>query len=372
MKVLITGGGTGGHIYPALAIAKKIKEEHPDSSIVYVGTKNSMESEIVPKEGFNFKSIRVKGFRRKLSMDTLKSIKELALGLNDARKLIKEFSPDIVIGTGGYVCGPLVLISSLKGIPTLIHEQNALPGITNRILSKFTDKIAASFEESKKYFKDSSKVTITGNPIRKEIVNIKEINKSSAYRSLGITSQKKTVLSFGGSGGQKSLNDAMEEVIAKNINNDDIQIIHVTGKRLYDNFVEGIESKGINLSTHKNIKVLPYLFEMPKAQSIANLIITGGGALSIAEINAIGKASIIIPKAYATDNHQEFNAKALEDEGAGVMVLEKELSGEKLNNLIIDLLKNERKLRRMEQNSKRIGITDSADRIIAIINQMVK
>lgn len=368
MKVLITGGGTGGHIFPALAIAKKIKEEHPDSEILYVGTKNSMESEIVPKEGFRFKSIRVKGFTRKLSLDTLKSAKELVLGLNDARKVIKEFSPDIVVGTGGYVCGPLVLIASLKGIPTLIHEQNALPGVTNRILSKFVDRIAGSFEESKKYFKNPKKVIITGNPIRKEILNI---DKDSAYRTLGVPSHRKTLLCFGGSGGQKKLNDAMEEVIIKNINDKNLQIIHVTGKRLYNSFMESVHSKGINLSDYNNIKVMPFLFEMPEAQAISDLIITSAGAISTSEITAIGKPSIIVPKSYTTDNHQEFNARALEKNGAGVMVLEKDLNGEMLNDLIMNLLSNKKKLNVMAENSKKLGKVDATEKILSIINGLL-
>ncbi len=368
MKVLITGGGTGGHIYPALAIANKIKEEYPNSNILYVGTKNSMESEIVPKEGINFESIRVKGFTRKLSRDTLKSVKELFLGLNDARRVIRNFTPDIVIGTGGYVCGPLVLIAALKKIPTLIHEQNALPGVTNRILSRFVDRIAASFEESKKYFKSTNKVVLTGNPIRKDVINI---NKEIAYKHLNIDPKKHFVLAFGGSGGQKKLNDAMLKVIEKNINNDNIQIIHVTGKRLYDNFTNTLKAKGID-KLNNNIKIIPYLYEMPKAEAIADLIITSAGAISIAEITAIGAPSIIIPKGYSTDNHQEFNARALENNGAAAMILEKDLTGEKLNNLILDLLNKKNKLEKMAQNSKKLGKLDATEKIISIIRELMK
>lgn len=369
MKVLITGGGTGGHIYPALAIAKKIRDEYPDSKILYVGTKNSMESEIVPKEGFEFKSIRVKGFRRQLSIDTIKSMKELLLGLNDARRLIKRYSPDIVIGTGGYVCGPLVLLASLKNIPTLIHEQNALPGVTNRILSKFVDKIAASFEESKKYFKNINKITITGNPIRKDIVNV---DRKSAYMDLRINSNRHLILSFGGSMGQKKLNDAMEEVIIKNFDNRNLQIIHVTGKRLYESFIENIKSKGIDLSQNSNIKVLPYLFDIPKAQAISDLIITSAGAISIAEITAMGKPSIIIPKSYTTDNHQEFNARAIEEKGAGVMILEKDLTGDKMNDLILDLLQDRERLNNMSRCSKKLGKINSTDQILDLIKELLK
>lgn len=368
MKVLVTGGGTGGHIYPALAIAKKIKEDYSDSEILYVGTHNSMESEIVPKEGFEFKGIRVKGFRRKLSMDTLKSFKELFLGLNDARKIVKDFSPDVVIGTGGFVCGPVVLTASLKRIPTLIHEQNALPGVTNRILSRFVDKIAISFDESKKHFKNSKKLVLTGNPIRESIVNV---DKNLAYKDLNVNPNKSLVLSFGGSGGHKKLNDAMLKVIETNINNRKIQIMHVTGKRLYDEFIKALNDRGIDISMSDNIKVLPYLFKMPEAQAISDLVIISAGAISIAEVTAIGVPSIVIPKAYTTDNHQEYNARAVENEGAGIMLLEKDLNGDRLNKHILDLLYDNRRLSTMAVNSKKLGKIEATGKIVGIVSNLV-
>ena len=368
MKILITGGGTGGHIYPALAIAKRIKEDYSYAKILYVGTKTGMEADLVPKEGIDFKAIRVKGFTRKISLDTIKSVKELVLGLNDAKKVINDFKPDLVIGTGGYVCGPIVLIAALKKIPTMIHEQNAFPGVTNRILSRFVDRIAGSFEESKNHFKNTSKLVITGNPIRKDIINV---NKNLAYKDLNINKNIPFILSFGGSGGQKKLNDSIMEVIKLNQSNEDIQILHVTGKRHYENFIKGLKDKGVEIKDSKNIKVIPYLFEMPKAQSIADIIITSGGAISISEITAMGVPSIIIPKAYTTDNHQEFNARALDEKGAGVMVLEKDLSGQKLNTLIWELLRDENRLNIMARNSKKLGKIDATDKIMDIINELV-
>lgn len=367
MKVLITGGGTGGHIYPALSIARKIKMEYKNADILYVGTEKGLEAELVPKEGLMFKTIRIKGFSRKLSKDTLKSIKELFLGLNDAKKVINDFKPDIVIGTGGYVCGPLVLLASLKKIPTMIHEQNAFPGVTNRILSRFVDKIAGSFEESKKYFKDAKKLVITGNPIRQDIL---ELNKQIAYKDLNIDSEKPFILSFGGSGGQKKLNDAMLDVIVQNYNRNDIQIIHVTGKRLFDNFMKGLKQKNIT-ELKDNIRVCPYFFEVPKALSIADLIITSGGAIAIAEITAVGIPSILIPKAYTTENHQEYNARALEKNGASKVILEKDLSGEKLNNEIFNLLSDKRKLKDMALKSKKMGIINADDRILNIVRELI-
>lgn len=368
MKVLITGGGTGGHIYPALSIARKIKMEYKNADILYVGTEKGLEAELVPKEGLRFKTIRVKGFSRKLSKDTFKSVKELLLGLNDAKKVINDFKPDIVIGTGGYVCGPIVLLAALKKIPTMIHEQNAFPGVTNRILSKFVDKIAGSFDESKKYFKDTKKLVITGNPIRQDIIGF---DKQTAYKDLIINPSIPFILSFGGSGGQKKLNDAMIDVIVKNKDNDKIQIVHVTGKRLYDNFMKELKQKGINeLKNH--IRIYPYFFEVPKALSIADLIITSGGAIAIAEITAVGIPSILIPKAYTTENHQEYNARALEKNGASVVILEKDLSGDLLNDEIIKLISNKEKLKMMALKSKKMGIINADERILNIIRELLR
>lgn len=368
MKVIITGGGTGGHIYPALAIARKIKDEYADADILYVGTEKGLESKLVPKEGFNFHSIRVKGFSRKLSKDTFKSLKELVLGMNDARKVLKEFSPDVVVGTGGYVCGPVVFLASLKNIPTIIHEQNAFPGVTNKILSKFVDRVAGSFEECIPRFNNLEKVKITGNPVRQ---NLFKIDKNRAYEELGINKDIPFILCFGGSGGQKSLNDAMLKFIVKNIDNKKIQILHITGERFYKKFISDLKSVGVEM-LNSNIKVEPYFHEMPKALNIASLAIASGGAITIAELTAIGVPTIIIPKAYTAENHQEFNAKALEEKGAAIMIKESELSFELLSEKINDLLENPLKLKVMSENSKKVGIRNADEKILELIKEIIK
>ncbi|RKD34299.1 undecaprenyldiphospho-muramoylpentapeptide beta-N-acetylglucosaminyltransferase [Thermohalobacter berrensis] len=368
MKVLVTGGGTGGHIYPALSIARRIEKEFKNPEILYVGTKKGLEAELVPKEGYNFQTIRVKGFMRKLSFDTLMSLKELALGLNDARKIINKFNPDIVIGTGGYVCGPVVLVAALKKIPTLIHEQNAYPGVTNKILSRFVDKVAASFEESIKYFHDPSKVVITGNPVRENIITV---DKKQAYKKLNINDKKPFILSFGGSGGQRKLNDAMLEVITKNVDSKNIQILHVTGKRHYEDFIKKLSEKGIEKIDNSNIKIVPYLFEMPMGLAAADLVITSAGAITLAEVTTIGVPTILIPKAYTAENHQEHNARALEKKGASVVILEKELSGSKLNKMIKELLSDRKRLKKMSVNSKSLGKTDVTNQIVKVVKELL-
>ena len=367
MKYLITGGGTGGHIYPALAIAKEIKNRHKDAQILYVGTEKGLESELVPKEGINFKTIRVKGMPRRINKESLIAAKELLNGINDSRKIIKEFKPDVVIGTGGYVCGPVVFMGKKKKIPALIHEQNAFPGITNKILSRYVDKVAVTFDESKKYFKYQKRVINTGNPIRKEIF---EINIEESYKTVGINKEKPFVLSFGGSGGQKKLNDGMIQLIKAASINKDIQIIHVTGKRLYEDFMKEIKSQKINLSSE--VRVLPYLYEMPEAMNIASLVVTSAGAITLAEISSIGIPSILIPKGYTAENHQEFNARSFEKKGASIVILEKDLEDNILKEKVYNLIKDKNKLSQMSKNSRKLGIRDAAGKIVDEIDSLLK
>ncbi|MDO5708140.1 MAG: undecaprenyldiphospho-muramoylpentapeptide beta-N-acetylglucosaminyltransferase [Andreesenia angusta] len=365
MKVLISGGGTGGHIYPAISIAKKIMEKRKDADILYIGTKKGLEADIVPKEGIEFKSIRIKGFQRKLSVDTAKSALELFKGMNDARRIIKEYKPDLVIGTGGYVCGPLLLIASLKNIPTLIHEQNAFPGATNRILSKFVDKIACGFDGTEKYFKTPSKITVTGNPIRAEFQNIDR----EKIRSELNCDNKKVILSFGGSGGQRSLNDAMFKLIKDYRDREDIQIYNVTGKRFWDSFIEKLKEEGLN--DIDNSKVMEYCYNLPSYIAASDLIVTSAGAITIAEITALGIPSIIVPKRYTTENHQEYNARTLEEKGASKMILEKDLDEIDFTKEIDSIINNQEVLNNMREKSKEIGIINATDRIYDIIEQLI-
>lgn len=366
MKYLITGGGTGGHIYPALAIANEIRFNEKDAEILYVGTEKGLESELVPKSGFDFKTIRVKGMPRKINKDFFISIKELLLGINDSRKIINEFKPDVVIGTGGYVCGPVVYMAKKKKIPGLIHEQNAFPGITNKILSRYVDKVAVTFEGSKKYFKYPDRVVLTGNPIRREIL---EINKDKAYKEMGIDKAMPFILSFGGSGGQKKLNDEMYNFIKKANKLGKLQIIHVTGKRHYKSFVDKLENE--NISLNKNIKVIPYLYKMPEAINIASLVITSAGAITLAELSAIGLPSILIPKAYTAENHQEYNAREFEKNGASILILEKDLKKDTLWSIINSIIYDEKKLLLMKNSSKALGKIDAANKIFKEIKSII-
>ncbi|MCC0633193.1 MULTISPECIES: undecaprenyldiphospho-muramoylpentapeptide beta-N-acetylglucosaminyltransferase [unclassified Clostridioides] len=357
MKVLLSGGGTGGHVYPAIAIANKIRDEHPDAEIMFVGTEKGIESEIVPKYGFELKTVTVQGFKRKIDFDNVKRVFKLFKGLEQSRKIVKKFKPDVVIGTGGYVSGPVLFNASMGKIPAIIHEQNSFPGVTNKILSKTVTKVLTSFEDSHKRFPETAeeKLVFTGNPVRKEILLSR---KNIARKNLGISEEKKMVLCYGGSGGSRKINDAMRLVI-KNMVNEDIAFIFATGKSYYEEFMESISN--INLKPYQ--KVVPYLEDMANALAASDLVIGSAGAISLAEITALGKPSIIIPKAYTAENHQEYNAKSIEKQGAGVAILEKNLTPESLNTAVFKLLGDRELLVDMANASKTIGRPEAIDLI---------
>lgn len=365
MKYVVTGGGTGGHIYPALAIAKTILKHEPEAEILYIGTKHGLEAEIVPREGFRFESIRIQGFRRKLSKDTIKSACMIFKGMRDARRILKEFNPNIVIGTGGYVCGPVVYQASRLNIPTMIHESNAFPGITNKILAKKVDKILVSFEEASKRFNKPNQTVLTGNPIREDFL---KVTKEEANRVIDKIEGKKLIFSFGGSGGQKSINLAVLNLI-KQFENSQYQLIHVTGKNRYEDFMKLVDDNHIEIN--KQVKILPYMYAMPEVMKLSDLVIISAGALGISEVTAMGVPAIVVPKAYTAENHQEYNAKVIHDNNAGKMILEKDLSSDSLWETINEILQDEEKYKKMVKNSIRISEVKATEQIYKEIERMV-
>lgn len=363
MRVLITGGGTGGHINPALAIAQKVRLADPSNEILYVGTKKGMESELVPKEGFEFKYVTAKYLRRSLSIENIKTILASIKGVMEASRIIKDFKPDIVVGTGGYVCGPVVLAASLKKIPTMIHEQNVFPGITNKLLSKVVDVIIISFKDAENYFpkESANKLVLVGNPVRKDILTA---DRRKSRANFKLNSDDIFIYSFGGSGGQISLNEAIIETIEKYNGNNSIKILHITGKKHYEKFMGELNKK---VKPQSNIEIRDYMYDAASALSASDIVIGSAGAITIAEITAIGVPSILIPKTYTAENHQEYNARALEKEGAAKVILEKDLNGSELSNAIDDIIKNKNVLKAMSFNSKRMGSTDVEGKIYDIM-----
>lgn len=365
MRYLVSGGGTGGHIYPALAIFDKLKNKDPEGEFLYVGTPNGLEKELAKRAGYNYGKVRVMGMPRNISIKSFRSGIELVKGLKDANKILKNFKPDIVIGTGGYVSFPVLFLAQRKGIKTLVQEQNAFPGKANRVLAKNADIVAIAFKEAEKRL-DTDKTILTGNPIRPEF---SEGNKKKARESLNIKDNEKFILSFGGSGGQESINDAIIEVIEK-INGTDYKLTHITGRSHYNKFLKDLENKNIKLK--ENIEILDYSHEIPKILSAADLSILSSSAISLAEVSALGVPSILIPKAYTADNHQEYNARAFQDAGASKMILEKDLNGEILYEYMREILENDSMMKKMSDCAKMISKPKATETIVEKIFEVLK
>lgn len=347
MKIIITGGGTGGHVYPALSIAESILEKHPQAEICFIGTQRGLESDVVVKAGFDFKAIEVEGFRRKLCLGTFKSFYLMFKGFFQAGRLIKKFKPDIIVGTGGYVAGPVMLQGALRNIKTLVHEQNAIPGVTIKVLSPFVDKICVSYEDSYKFFKKKDKLVLTGNPIRDKFTHL---DREACRKQLGF--KHPTLLSVGGSGGAKAINDSVMALI-KYYNNNDMHLVHITGKRYYDDFMSLVDQEGIVLGD--NISIYPYLYNIPEYMVASDMILSRAGALFLAEIAAVGLPSILLPSPYVAHDHQTYNALVYEKNGACIMVKQEDLAEETVLNLVKNHLFEPDHLDKMRLNAKALS-----------------
>lgn len=357
MKILISGGGTGGHIYPALAIAEECKRRDPSVEILYVGTADGRESELVPRAGWPFATVDVKGMPRKMSLQMIPFVWTLGRGLRQASRLIREFRPDLAIGTGGFVSGPVLYRAAKSGIYTMIHEQNSYPGIANRILSRYVDDIAVTFEESIPYFADKAQTTVTGNPIRSVFFSLKK--DDALFEKYGLQPGKTTVFIFGGSNGHDSINEAVAGM-RDAFGNTPYQLLLVTGPDHYDGMKNLFPDAG-------NIRVYPYLFDIQEMYAIADLMVTSSGAITLAEIQAAGLASILIPKGYTTENHQVKNAYAVSEKGAAVVLEEKDLNAESLYAEISHLLQDENRLDAMKIASKELGKPNAAKEITDLV-----
>lgn len=370
MRIILTGGGTGGHIYPAIAIAQAIIKEWPRTEILFVGTKEGLESRIVPEAGLAFKTVDVEGWRRQLSFQVFKAGWKALLGTRQAARIIREFSPQIVIGTGGYVCLPVVWSAARQGIPTVIHEQNALPGLTNKFLSRWVKKILLTFPESEKAFppKVKNKLNLTGLPVRPAIL---ETTREEGYRYFNFSPEKLTLLGVGGSRGAKSINQAFVYACKMLAGDAKIQVIHITGENGYQEFMKDLAAAGIDLANCGNITIRPYLSQMEYALACADLCVARAGATFLAEMTAKGVPAVLIPYPFAAENHQEYNARSLVNAGAAEMILDKDLTGPILCQAIERILFDNHRRREMAQASKKAGKPDATEKILKVIKQLI-
>lgn len=367
MRVILSGGGTGGHIYPAITISRAIEEKYETCEVLFVGTKKGLEADIIPKEGYKFSTINIQGFERKLTLQNVSTLFQSLTSVWQSQKIIRKFKPDIVIGTGGYVCGPVLLAASLLSVPTMIQEQNVIPGITNRILARFVKKIALGYANAANYFSHKEKTIYTGNPIRSEVISA---SREEGINALGLDPKKRTILISGGSRGARSINQAMIEVIKHFAGQNNVQLLHVTGQNEYNGIVGKLKQAGIDASSTGNISIKPYLYNMPLALAAADLAIFRAGAIGLAELTARGIPSILVPYPYAAENHQEHNAMVMKKHGAAEVILDKELSGSKLLQLVKNLIYDHSKLEKMALASKELGRPQAAQHIAHIAGEL--
>ena len=366
MHILFAGGGTAGHINPALAIAGYIREKHPDAHISYIGTPDKLEAKLVPEKGYNFRTIVVAGFQRKISLKNIarnaSAVRKMFTSSIEAKKILKELQPDVVIGTGGYVSGPVLREASRMGLKTAIHEQNAFPGVTTKMLASHVDEVMFAMPEAQKYIKLNKKPTITGNPIRQELL---KITREEARKRLGIDDSP-LILSFGGSLGARRINEAVTGLIKWHNGTNKYYHIHGTGKVGYQTMMDNLSD--ILLSS--KVDVREYIDDMDVCMAAADLIICRAGAITLSELQACGKPAILIPSPYVAENHQYHNAKTLENIGAAKIIEEKDLTAEKLIEVVGGLIENRPRLQEMSQKAQKNAIVDANERIYNVIMKL--
>lgn len=371
MRVLMTGGGTAGHINPALAIAAKIQQEQPDAEILFVGAKGRMETRLVPAAGYRIETVDVRGFQRRLTLKNIGRNVSAAVHAVTAEaasaKILRDFRPDIAIGTGGYVSGPILRKAAKMGIPVLVHESNAFPGVTVKMLAKYAGATMIAAEDARQYLPPSAHVVVTGNPLRPEF---RHLDREKARQELRVDSRP-LILSVGGSLGAGRINEAMAQVIARSVKDGRFQHIHATGKAGWETTRARLRELGVPENA-EGIAVREYIDDMPRCMAAADLVISRCGAMTLSELPAAGRPSILIPSPNVAENHQFHNAMALVRKGAAVCVEEKELTADRLWKEIEAIASSPEELRRMGENARKNAILDADDRIYAVVVSVLK
>lgn len=364
MRVIFAGGGTGGHINPAISIADYAKSQDSEFEALFIGTKRGLESKLVPKAGYDIKYIDITGFNRKNLLKNVSVVAKLIKSRIDCRKIIREFKPDCVVCTGGYVSGPVIMAAAKEGVPSLIHEQNVYPGLTVKGSEKYVDYLAVSFDETVNLMNAREKCVVTGNPIRTQIL---EANKEEARKKLGI--DKPFVLVFGGSLGAQRINDTMLNIIPRLKQNGNIRLLFGTGERNYDAIRDAVTKLGID-ENDENIQILPYIDNMAEVMAAADVVVARSGAITVSELAALGKPSVLIPSPNVVRNHQEQNAREFEKNGAAEVITEAELTPDVLYKTVCEMIENNEYLAKMSENLIKMAKTDALPKIYELMIKM--
>lgn len=365
MRILFACGGTAGHINPAVGVAGRIRELFPDAEFLFVGAEGHMETELVPKEGYPIRTVRIAGFRRGLSPQMLaENVRTAGLvvrSVGEAKRILRDFKPEVAVGTGGYVCYPVLRAAASMGIPTAVHESNAVPGLTTRLLERRVTKILVGFEESRGAYKRPERVEVTGTPVR---AGFRHTEKAQARRALGLPEEERVVLAVFGSLGAGNMNRLMGGVISRMGGDAPFRLIYATGRRYYDEVQEMLVRQKLH---SPRIDVREYIYDMPKVMSAADVILCRSGASTVSELTYLGKPAVIVPSPNVVNDHQTKNARVLADAGAAVLLPEAELDSGTLYDAVTGLLQDGARMRRMHEASARLGVRDAADRIASLV-----
>ena len=371
MRAIIAAAGTGGHINPGLAIANKIKEKEENSEILFIGTNRGLENDLVPRAGYKLETINAHGLERKITIENFKNLYATYKSIDEAKKIIKEFKPDILIGTGGYICVPTVIAAKKMNIPVILHESNAFPGIAVKLFKKKADKILVGFKEAKERLDNRENVIVTGNPIKLKKLEYDENKKEKIKIELGLKPNIPVVLVFGGSQGAQSINRSFIEIIV-NKKNKDYQIMWAVGPEQYNKIKAELNKVNVNIEKIDNAKIVPYIYNMEEVMNISDLIVCRSGAMTITEIAIVGKPAIFIPLPSKSANRQEDNARVLEKIGAAKIILNKELNEINLSEAIDKVIDKKSELDEMGRLANTIAPKNVEEKIYKEIKQILK
>lgn len=371
MKVIISAAGTGGHINPGIAIANKIKEQEPNSEIIFIGTNRGLEVDLVPKAGYELKTLEAYGLKKEFSIQNLKNILKTINSTRIAKKYIKEFNPDVVIGTGGYICGPVFAAATSNNIPSILHESNAYPGKAVKMFAKKVDKVLVGFEAAKDRLDNAKEIVVTGTPTKTKKLDLTDKRKEELLQELGLKSNLPIVLVFGGSQGAKAINDSMINILKLNLNKN-YQFIWATGPKQYDVIKQELEKNNIDINNIQNCKVLSYIYNMEEMYALSNLVICRSGAMTVTELAITCKPAIFIPLPSTGANRQEDNARVVEKLGGGKVILNSELNSDNLSKMINELTSDLNLLQEMGKKVNILEVKNVENRIYEEIKSVIK
>ena len=372
-RVIFTCGGTAGHVNPAIALAQLVLEKNPRANILFVGAERGLEKDLVPKAGYAFKTVHISSFHRSFKPAEIRhnliSVGNLLRAPGEARAILRAFSPDAVVGTGGYASYPMIKAAARAGVPTAVHESNMVPGLTTQMLENYAGRIMVGFESCRKHYRRPEKVVVTGTPVRSDFF---AMTKEEAKKQLGLDDGRPLVVSFWGSLGASGMNRRMADFLALEAAREPFHHIHAAGRQGVPPLLEALGEKGVRLEEHPALQVREYIYDMAPVMRAADLVICRAGASTISELTALGVPALMVPSPYVTNNHQEKNARALEEAGGAAVLLEPECSGQALFQAACGILHDEGRRRGMEAAMAALGIRDAAERIYQTVLELQK